>query len=48
MESHDAWMRDVGPTLFTDTKDERRGVGWIFESWGGLKGGLYSPSDHDD
>ena len=48
MESDDAWMRDVGPTVVINETGERRGVDWIFNSWGGLKGGLYYPWDHDE
>ncbi len=48
MESDDAWMRDVGPTIVINDRGERRGVDWIFNSWGGLKGGLYYPWDRDE
>lgn len=48
MESDDAWMRDVGPTVVTDSHGERRGVDWIFNAWGGLLGGLYHPWDRDE
>jgi agmatine deiminase len=48
MESDDAWMRDVGPTVVTHSNGERRGVDWIFNAWGGLKGGLYAPWDRDE
>lgn len=48
IESDDAWMRDIGPTLVTNADGERRGVDWIFNAWGGLKGGLYSPWDRDE
>ena len=37
-----------GPTVVTDSKGERRGVDWIFNAWGGLKGGLYYPWDRDE
>jgi agmatine deiminase len=48
MESDDAWMRDCGPTLVVNDRGERRGIDWIFNAWGGLKGGLYSPWDRDE
>ncbi|MBX3702598.1 MAG: agmatine deiminase [Steroidobacteraceae bacterium] len=48
MSSNDAWMRDVGPTFVVNARGERRGVDWIFNSWGGLTGGIYSPWDLDD
>lgn len=48
MESDDAWMRDCGPTVVVNAEGERRGVDWIFNSWGGLKGGLYYPWDQDE
>jgi agmatine deiminase len=48
MDSDDAWMRDVGPTVVIDSKGARRGVDWIFNAWGGLKGGLYYPWDRDE
>jgi agmatine deiminase len=44
----DAWMRDIGPTFVVDDAGTRRGVDWIFNAWGGLAGGLYSPWDRDD
>jgi agmatine deiminase len=45
--SNDAWMRDVGPTFVVDARGGVRGVDWIFNAWGGLQGGLYSPWDED-
>ncbi len=48
MESDDAWMRDVGPTVVINDRGERRGIDWIFNAWGGLKGGLYYPWDRDE
>jgi agmatine deiminase len=45
---NDAWIRDTGPTMLVDAKGRRRGVDWIFNAWGGLRGGLYFPWDHDD
>jgi agmatine deiminase len=48
MSSDDAWMRDVGPTFVVDDRGDMRGVDWIFNAWGGLDGGLYSPWDQDD
>ncbi|NPD70197.1 agmatine deiminase (plasmid) [Lichenicola cladoniae] len=47
MASDDAWIRDSGPSIVVDTHGERRGVSWIFNAYGGLKGGLYSPWDRD-
>jgi agmatine deiminase len=44
----DAWMRDTGPTFVVDGNGGRRGVDWIFNAWGGLDGGLYSPWEDDD
>jgi agmatine deiminase len=48
ISSNDAWMRDVGPTFLVNGRGGLRGVDWQFNSWGGLKGGLYSPWDKDD
>ncbi|WP_392565604.1 agmatine deiminase [Utexia brackfieldae] len=48
MESDDAWARDCGPTMVINGQGERRGIDWIFNSWGGLKGGLYYPWDKDE
>lgn len=48
MSSNDAWMRDVGPTFVVNARGHKRGVDWIFNSWGGLQGGIYSPWDLDD
>jgi len=48
MSSNDAWMRDVGPTFVVNARGQMRGVDWIFNSWGGLQGGIYSPWDLDD
>jgi agmatine deiminase len=47
LDSNDSWMRDCGPTFVTNGK-EIRAVDWIFNAWGGLNGGLYSPWDLDD
>lgn len=45
----DAWVRDTGPTFVVNRSlRERRGVDWIFNAWGGLDGGLYSPWANDD
>jgi agmatine deiminase len=44
----DAWLRDTGPTFVVDGRGGRRGVDWVFNAWGGLKGGLYSPWERDD
>ena len=48
LTTDDAWMRDIGPTFVVDDRGGRRGVDWVFNAWGGLQGGLYSPWDHDD
>jgi len=48
LATDDAWMRDIGPTFVVDDAGTRRGVDWIFNAWGGLDGGLYSPWDRDD
>jgi agmatine deiminase len=48
MSHNDAWMRDCGPTFVVNGRDEVRVVDWIFNAWGGLKGGLYFPWDLDD
>ncbi len=47
MASNDAWMRDVGPSFVTNGRN-LRAVDWIFNAWGGLLGGLYSPWDLDE
>jgi len=44
----DAWIRDTGPTFVVDGRGGRRGIDWIFNAWGGLEGGLYSPWERDD
>ena len=45
----DAWVRDTGPTFVVNRSlDERRGVDWVFNAWGGLEGGLYFPWNEDD
>jgi len=48
LSNNDAWMRDCGPTFVTNGKGEVRLVDWVFNAWGGLKGGLYFPWDLDD
>lgn len=48
LSSNDAWARDTGPTGVVDARGRVRGVDWIFNAWGGLKGGLYFPWDQDD
>ena len=47
MASDDAWIRDSGPSMVTDAAGIRHGVAWIFNAYGGLKGGLYNPWDRD-
>jgi agmatine deiminase len=49
MTTDDAWARDTGPTFVVDsTRNERRGVDWVFNAWGGLEGGLFFPWANDD
>lgn len=48
LATDDAWMRDVGPTFVVDDAGTRRGIDWIFNAWGGRRGGLYAPWDRDD
>ena len=47
MESDDAWMRDVGPSIVVG-EGARRGVDWQFNAWGGETGGLYSSWEKDE
>ena len=48
ISANDAWVRDTGPTVLVNASGQRRAVDWIFNAWGGHKGGLYSPWDLDD
>ncbi len=48
LDTDDAWMRDIGPSVVVDAAGHRRGVDWVFNAWGGLDGGLYAPWDRDD
>jgi agmatine deiminase len=48
ISTDDAWARDSGPTFVLDGEGGRRGIDWIFNAWGGLRGGLYFPWDRDD
>lgn len=48
MESDDAWMRDVGPTVVVDAAGDRRVVDWTFNAWGGDVHGLYPDWRADD
>ena len=48
MESNDAWMRDVGPTVVVDEAGGRRAVDWTFNAWGGAEHGLYPDWRADD
>lgn len=48
LSNNDAWMRDCGPTFVVNGRGEVRLVDWVFNAWGGLKGGLYYPWDLDD
>ncbi|WP_230086369.1 agmatine deiminase [Halomonas sp. 328] len=47
LSSNDAWMRDMGPTFLTHPDGRLAMVDWVFNAWGGLKGGLYFPWDKD-
>ena len=47
MESDDAWMRDVGPSIVVG-EGTRRGVDWRFNAWGGELGGLYDNWEKDE
>jgi agmatine deiminase len=44
----DCWMRDIGPICVVDRAGEVRGVDWVFNAWGGERGGLYASWAHDD
>ena len=46
--NNDSWMRDSGPTFVIDGKGGMRAIDWIFNAWGGMYNGLYSPWDLDD
>jgi agmatine deiminase len=48
LPNNDAWMRDCGPTFVVDDQGETRLVDWVFNAWGGLYNGLYSPWELDD
>lgn len=48
IESDDAWMRDVGPTVLAGSGGERRAVDWTFNAWGGTVHGLYPDWAADD
>jgi len=48
LESDDAWMRDVGPTVVVGPDGERRAVDWTFNAWGGAVHGLYDDWAADD
>jgi agmatine deiminase len=48
ISNNDAWMRDCGPTFVVNEEGDVRLVDWIFNAWGGLYNGLYSPWDLDD
>jgi agmatine deiminase len=48
LPTDDAWMRDIGPTFVVDTAGVVRGVDWVFNAWGGERGGLYSSWVLDD
>lgn len=48
LDSDDAWMRDVGPTVVVDDRGGRRAVDWTFNAWGGEVHGLYPDWRADD
>jgi agmatine deiminase len=48
MATDDAWCRDTGPTFVVNDRGDVRGCDWMFNAWGGLNGGLYSPWEQDD
>jgi agmatine deiminase len=48
LSNNDAWMRDCGPTFVVNERGKQRVVDWVFNAWGGLYNGLYSPWDLDD
>lgn len=45
-ESDDSWARDCGPT-FVINSDQRRGIVWKFNAWGGDYDGLYKNYEKD-
>ena len=46
MDTDDAWARDTGAT-FVIGNNERRGIDWQFNAWGGEYDGLYASWDKD-
>ncbi|WP_432460729.1 MULTISPECIES: agmatine deiminase [unclassified Agarivorans] len=48
MSYNDCWMRDMGATYLLNQAQQRRGVSWQFNAWGGLVDGLYFPWDLDN
>jgi agmatine deiminase len=48
IDSNDAWMRDVGPTMLINDHGDIRGIDWKFNAWGGSFNGLYSDWKDDD
>ena len=48
LPANDSWMRDCGPTFVTNGQGGLRGIDWVFNAWGGLVEGLYSPWDLDE
>lgn len=44
IQHNDAWIRDNGPTFLVDSENNRAGVNWKFNAWGGK----YAPWDLDD
>lgn len=48
ISNNDSWMRDCGPTFVVNREGVLCLVDWLFNAWGGLYNGLYSPWDLDD
>ncbi|HIF9358966.1 TPA: agmatine deiminase [Photobacterium damselae] len=48
MSTNDSWMRDIGPSYVVNDQNQRMGIDWEFNAWGGLVDGLYFPWDKDD
>lgn len=48
ISSDDSWYRDTGPTFVVNDQGDVRGVDWMFNSWGGVNGGMNLTWDLDD
>lgn len=46
--NNDSWIRDCGPSFVVNKSSQVRGIDWMFNAWGGKKGGLYYPWDLDE